>query len=162
MRGNRLRLAAIALVAGGLVVGCAPTPPEVTFFGNRVAVTAEPTVTCATDPVKLTFSCPDPDPDKAAALTLRPGDPVEISVPAEVADNGWIIVFRYIDAAGKIQDARTAVFGGDRLAYVLRPPTPQDVIIQAEIQSRLIPISDGYQPTQIWVLVATPTRSAAD
>ena len=157
MRGPRLRLAAIMLAAAGLVVACTPAPSEVTFFGNRTAVQAEPAVWCSVNLGTLSGSCPEPDSSKAVALSLRPGDPVEISVPFDVAQAPWVVVFRYIDGAGKEQEARTAFFTDHRLAYVLRPPTDRDLIIQVEVQAMLVPMSDGsFQPTRIWVLTCAP------
>ncbi|KEI45459.1 DUF2771 family protein [Saccharopolyspora rectivirgula] len=115
------------------LAGCAaPSDPQVTFYSHGSAVSVPPAQYCE-DPAGEECSPPDPE----AVGTLRvPGDSVlQISVPAEVADAPWQVVFLYRGPDGELLDSRTQVFPpGERHAYTLQLPPDGTRLEHVEVQ----------------------------
>jgi Protein of unknown function (DUF2771) len=128
-RGS-LALAALAC-AGAAVAGCAAAPPpEVTFYSAGKAMRTGPAQYCD----RQGDQCRS-DPASGANLRVPPGKPLQISVPSEVGNAAWQVVFRYRAPSGERTEARSAVFGpGARLAYTLTLPGPGDQLETAEVQ----------------------------
>nr|CEL19547.1 hypothetical protein [Kibdelosporangium sp. MJ126-NF4]CTQ94653.1 hypothetical protein [Kibdelosporangium sp. MJ126-NF4] len=115
-------------MAGGLLLaGCSAShDPEVTFFadGETVRITPSPTCDSTLEECKPT-----------GRLTVPGGKPLSISVPKQVAEAPWLVVFRYRAADGSVQKARSAFFRpGDSFAYTLRMPTAGDQLMHVEVQ----------------------------
>ncbi|QFZ16487.1 DUF2771 family protein [Saccharothrix syringae] len=134
----------------------APTPPEVTFYADGEAVAVAPLDDCDIDAENCRR-----DPAAEGRLRVRPGLPVQISVPGEVADTAWGVNFRYRDAAGVEQEpGRSAVFtvSAPKHAYTLTLPNPGDRLIGVEVQqlSRRIQTSTtgafDFVARRVWVL----------
>lgn len=150
---RRFRALVAGLLAVGLVLtGCTAPRPEVTFFGGRAAVEARPALWCQVDTRALQFQCPDFSTADYARLTLRPGQSVQINVPAEIADQPWQVAFQYADAAGRLGQGRTALMTSGELAYTLHPLAATDLIRRVEVQTGLLPTADGFVVTRSWVL----------
>ncbi len=158
--------------AGLLVTGCTAPLPDVTFYGNRTTSVAGPSLWCTVDATATTAACAVDRADVGAALlTLRPGQGVVISVPDEVAEQPWTVVFKYRQGAGAEQDARTAVFEpGAQHAYELSAPAADATLTRVEVQSGLTLVAgnDGGVDVAVlrsWVLLVTPStpdRAPAD
>ncbi|MEU3274698.1 DUF2771 family protein [Saccharomonospora sp. NPDC006951] len=137
-----MRRALMALLAGGAVTltGCSATPPpEITFFADGETATAVPLMYCDA----LVRSC-EPIGD-AATLKVRPGKPVQISVPSEIAETPWLVNVQYLNADGEVQPVKQEVFTtGDRLAYTITPDSPDDQLVVVEIQQ----LSGAYAANQ--------------
>lgn len=120
----------VGLAALG-VAGCAAPPhPEVTFYSAGQAVRTGPTQYCDHQGDQC-----GADPRAGAVLRVPAGKPVQISVPGEVGDAAWQVVFRYREPGGAEQEARSSVFApGDRLAYTLVLPHAGDRLETAEVQ----------------------------
>jgi hypothetical protein len=153
-------------MAGVLLVGCTAPLPDVTFYGNRTTSVTGPSLWCAVNPAATDVDCAVDRADNGAAkLSLRPGQGVVVSVPAEIADQPWTVVFRYTDGSGVEQDARSAVFlAGERHAYQLDPPAADATFTRVEVQSGLTLVSgtDGgvdIAVLQSWVLLVTAEAS---
>ncbi len=151
--------AAVLAVAGLLLGACTVPVPDVTFFGNRVASVAGPSLWCRVDATISEAVCTvDRAEDGAARLSLRPGQGVQINVPGEVGDQPWAVVFSYTDDGGR-HDARTAIFPpGQRLSYVLEAPSTGARITRVEVQSGLTLVqgADGGVDVAVlrsWVLL---------
>ncbi|MCE7009063.1 DUF2771 domain-containing protein [Kibdelosporangium philippinense] len=122
------RFAIASLLAGGLLLaGCAaPHDPEVTFFADGETVNIGPSPVCdvALEECKPTGS-----------LAVPGGMPLNISVPKQIADAPWVVVFRYRAADGSVQKARSSLFrSGGTYAYTLRTPTAGDQLMHVEVQ----------------------------
>jgi hypothetical protein len=122
------RFGIASLVTGGLLLaGCAaPHDPEVTFFadGETVRITPSPTCDSSLEECKPT-----------GELSVPGGKPLNISVPRQIADAPWLVVFRYRAADGSVQKARSSLFrAGETYAYTLRTPTAGDQLMHVEVQ----------------------------
>ena len=126
---RRLLLAAALVLAVGGVTGCSASAPEVTFTASGATVTARPARYCD---VKLT-DCAD-DPAAPVRLAVPVGTPLRVAVPDEVAQAPWTVVFRYRDAAGKEDQARSPVLTKKERDYTLNLFAPTDRLITAEVQ----------------------------
>ncbi|MGW4590307.1 DUF2771 family protein [Amycolatopsis thermoflava] len=128
-----MRRTLLLLSAGALALtGCSATvgPPEVTFFGDGHTVNAEPIVNCDA----LLKSCSE-NPDAAVTLKVRPGKPVQISVPSEIGDTPWLVNVQYANAKGELQPVKQQFFSpGDKLAYTATGATPDDQLVVVEVQ----------------------------
>lgn len=149
------------LAAGGFVVaGCsAPGPEEVTFFANGTTVQVAPVRTC--DPEAAQLTCSEVDLGKAGKLKVRPGQPIQISVPGAVAKGLWQVTLQNIDASGQLQQPRQPqlITSGETYAYTVTPPTggEQTVVVEvAQVAARQA--SDGIQliPAASWSLQVDP------
>ncbi|MEU4666526.1 DUF2771 family protein [Amycolatopsis sp. NPDC023774] len=127
---RRSRLVAV-LAAGGLAVaGCsAPGPAEVTFYGDGHTINVGPIGNCD---VKTGICAANPG--AAGRLKLRPGKPVQISVPKEVAEGPWKVTVQFVNGKGQPQPLKEDIItSGDRYAYTAMPPTKDDQIVVVEI-----------------------------
>jgi hypothetical protein len=127
------RLLFLALIAGGAfaLTGCStPVAPEVTFFADGHAVNSPPLIHCDA----LVRDCQQ-STEGAAKLKVRPGKPVQISVPSDIAKTPWVINVQYANAKGQLQPIKQQTFtSGDRFAYTATPPAPDDQLLVVEIQ----------------------------
>lgn len=163
----RRRFAAATAVGVGAVVlsSCTAPYPDVSFFGNGTGVRAVPSLWCATDTAQGRLDCAvSRADDQAPRLDLAAGQGLSINVPAAVGNAPWVVLFRYVDAAGVVQEARGQVFaGGQTQQYLLRPPEPTDQLSRVEVQSGLTPMGTAsgkgvdYAALRTWVLIVTPT-----
>ncbi|GAB3583201.1 DUF2771 family protein [Amycolatopsis endophytica] len=123
----------LLLAAGALALtGCSASvgPPEVTFFGDGHTVNAEPIMHCDA----IVSQC-DESPEAAATLKVRPGKPVQISVPSEVGDTPWLVNVQYTNAKGEPQPIKQEFFSpGDKLAYTATGAAPDDQLVVVEVQ----------------------------
>jgi uncharacterized protein DUF2771 len=120
------------LVAGAALVlsGCAPAgPPEVTFYSDGHTVSAKPLVDCDA----LVRDC-DKDPNATVGLKVRPGKPVQVSVPSEVGDTPWLVITQYADAAGTLKAKEQYFSPKTKLAYTATPDAPGDQLVVVEVQ----------------------------
>jgi len=159
--------AGLLMAAALLLSSCTAPRPVVTFYGNRTAVEVEAELWCEVNTTALTVSCPPgADTSKDGHLTMSPGQLLHVSVPTEVGDDPWLVVFEYLDAAGQSRQGRTGVFTDGRLAYTLTPPAGGQ-LSRVEVQSGLIPTQDTNGATVIaasrsWVLVVTPKTTTSN
>jgi len=117
------------LLAALLAAGCGTAgPPRVTFEAGTASVQAGPTQYCDNE---LT----DCRNDEAAPvdMVVPPGTALRVSVPSEIAETPWHLVFRYRDAAGAEIDGRSPVLS-QQDDYALELPAPTDRLIIAEVQ----------------------------
>ncbi len=122
-------LASTALLA----TGCsAPPLPEVTFHASGKTINVHPTQYCDLESENCQI-----DTRAAGVLRVRPGKPVQISVPGDVADSAWSVKFTYRNAKGEQQEPlRSKVFtnAAPQYAYTLQLPKPDDQLESVEVQ----------------------------
>lgn len=125
-RGLLLSVAAAALALSG----CAPVgPPQVTFYADGHTVDAKPVVSCDA----LARNC-SKAPNAEVSLKIRPGKPVQVSVPSAIGDTPWLVITQYANPDGTL-DAKQQYFGPKtRLAYTATPGTPNGQIVVVEVQ----------------------------
>lgn len=147
-----LLLTVLALALTG--AGCSDDQrPQVTFSAAGSTVTAAPTQYCDVDVQDCAA-----DPDAAVALKVPPGEPLEVSVPGEVSQAPWQVVFRYRSADGAKTQARSNVFGaGQRSSYTLQLPAGDAQLETVEVQqfgAAMVPREDGvdFSTRATWVL----------
>lgn len=164
---RRLRLGLVSAAAVAALTACTAPLPEITFYGNRATDTTSPSLWCHIDAEARNVACDvDRAEQGAAQLALKPDQPVQISVPKEVARAPWTVLFQYKDAAGAEQEGRTAIFGpGERHTWTLRLPEGSQ-LLRAEVQSGLVPIAaEGsgvdYLVLRSWILLVDPLHPVA-
>lgn len=127
MRTRRLGL--LAAVAVLLVAGCsAPTDPRVSFYADGDTVRSAPLLYCD---VRVS-SCEQPT--GPVSLDIRPGMPVQVSVPGSVARTPWTVTVQYRTADGTVRKSRETFTDGEQYAYTVTPPTPTARILVVEVQ----------------------------
>lgn len=131
--GRRTRRGRIALLlAGGALAltGCSPAgPPEVTFYSDGHTVDARPLMDCDA----LVRNCTK-YPDAAVTLEVRPGKPVQVSVPSDVSDTPWLVITQSTGADGTPK-AKQQYFSRDsQLSYTATPDAPTDQLVVVEVQ----------------------------
>ena len=128
----RCRRIAVLLAGSALALaGCSASvgPPEVTFYSDGHTVNAEPVVHCDA----LVRTC-DKYPDATANLKVRPGRPVQISVPSEVSKAPWLVNVQYADPTGQLRLKQQYFSPGSRLAFTATPGAPSDQLVVVEVQ----------------------------
>ncbi|PRX50237.1 uncharacterized protein DUF2771 [Prauserella shujinwangii] len=127
-----MRRVLVALLTGGALVtaGCsAPGAPEVSFYADGDTVRAQPLIYCDA----LVRDCERGG--TAATLKARPGEPVQVSVPADVAETPWAVNVQYLGPDGSPRPVRQEVFtDGEQHAYTARPDSPEGQLVVVEIQ----------------------------
>ena len=125
-----MRRLLLPLVAVLVLSACSSQPPEVTFAAGGTSAVARPTQYCD-------LELKDCTGDAAAPVTLAvpPGMPLQVTVPEDIAQTPWQVVFSYRDANGAQSDERSPVFGpGERTEWTLQLATPNDRLLTAEVQ----------------------------
>ncbi|MEV0680961.1 DUF2771 family protein [Actinosynnema sp. NPDC050436] len=116
-----------------VVAGCAtPQNPDVTFYADGKTVTVQPTQYC-----DLKSENCDVDPNATGVLKVRPGKPVQISVPGDLATTAWSVKFTYRNAQGEQQEPlRSKLFtkNDPKYAYSLVLPEKDDQLESVEVQ----------------------------
>ncbi|GAA3847776.1 DUF2771 family protein [Saccharothrix violaceirubra] len=129
---RRVTFPLLALSATVLAGCAAPAHPTVTFYADGHAIEVPPTQYCDIASENCAV-----DPRAAGVLRVRPGKPVQISVPGEIADSAWAVNFTYRNASGVRQEPlRSKVFtaADPRHAYTLTLPSAGDQLESVEIQ----------------------------
>ncbi len=111
-----------------LAAGCG-TEPQVTFAVGDTTVTARPARYCD---IRLT-ECTD-DGAAAVQLAVPAAAPLRVSVPDDIAEAPWHVVFRYRDGAGQEVGARSPVLADRQRDWTLTLPEPADRLVTAEVQ----------------------------
>ncbi len=158
--GSRIRVPQVvsALAVAGLglgLAGCTAPLPSITWYANSTAVEAGPTLYCELAITDRGANCPELD-GPTATLALKPGDPVQINIPGELADAPWTLVIAYGD-----ESERTAISNTEKTySYTVTPPEGKS-ITQIDLQI-LTPVATqsgsgvDYVPAQLWVLKVIP------
>ncbi|MGH3950094.1 MAG: DUF2771 family protein [Pseudonocardiaceae bacterium] len=126
-------LPALAAVAGAVLLTSACSevgPPVLTVYADGETITVEPSQYCD---VQVT-SC-EPGGGAQGSLQVRPGLPVQISVPGEVADDPWLVNVQSVAADGALLPVEQEVFTPGRAhAYTAQPAGPDARILVIEVQ----------------------------
>ncbi|OQO92699.1 hypothetical protein B1813_11110 [Saccharomonospora piscinae] len=172
-----MRRSVVALVAVGAAVltGCsAPHPPEVTFYTDGESVAAPPMDYC--DALRTECSVTGGDP---VVLDSRPGRPVQISVPSEIAETPWLVIVQSLDPEGNLLPMRQEVFtDGTTHAHTVVPETSghQPLVVEVQqlgaaqaVDSENNPVVDEngdpqlvVSPRGIWSLQLDPPEQRDD
>lgn len=119
------------LACGALfVTGCsAGSDPEVTFYADGDTTVAAPLIYCD----EVLKECGDRT--KPVNLDVRPGMPVQVSVPSSVAETPWVIIVQYVDTkTGQQSVDQQAFTNGSQHAYTATPPSPESRVAVVEVQ----------------------------
>ena len=118
--------------AGVALAGCsAPSEPQVTFYSHGTSVAVAPAQYC--DATGQT--CAPPPQDPTGELRVPEREPLQISVPGEVAKTPWQVAFIYRTAGGEEVGGKTGVFTpGDQYAYTLQLPPDGVALEHVEVQ----------------------------
>ncbi|HYH30260.1 MAG TPA: DUF2771 family protein [Pseudonocardia sp.] len=142
-------------VAALLLAGCAgqEPPPQVTFAAGTASAVARPAQYCDVQLTECTT-------DVAAPVTLAvpPGTPLQVTVPPEIAETPWQVVFSYVDAAATQIDQRSPVFAPDERSTWTLELAATDRLVTAEVQQYGAPAQPnaGEFPIRAsWVLTAS-------
>lgn len=150
---RRVAAALLALAALSTACGGDDPPPQVTFAAQGATVVARPTQHCDVSVQNCTA-----DPQAAVVLRVPAGTPLDITVPSQIGETPWLVVFGYRSKAGEKVSARSDLFASnERTAYTLTLPEPEDQLETVEVQQisgTFIPGQEGVEfPTRgTWVL----------
>ncbi|MFD0206364.1 MULTISPECIES: DUF2771 family protein [Saccharothrix] len=152
------------LIPASLLVlaGCAaaPTAPEVTFYADGKTINVKPSQYC-----DLQSENCDVNADAVGVLRVRPGKPVQISVPGDLAESAWSVKFTYRNAQGEQQEPlRSKLFTerAPKYAYTLVLPNPDDQLESIEVQQYGARIEAGTAGAFDFVARATWVLSIDD
>jgi hypothetical protein len=146
----------LTAAVGLLAAGCAKPIPDVAFFSAGQTVNTAPTQYCDTG-----LSSCEQSAQAGASLAVPAGSPLQISVPSDVADSTWVVVFKYKDDGGQEVQARSDVFAdGSQYAYTLKLPSPSDQLEVAQVQQIGGVTQDAsgelqYVTSGVWALTAS-------
>jgi hypothetical protein len=102
----------------------------VTFAAGAASIVARPAQYCDVELTECLTDVAAP-----VQLTVPPGTSLQVTVPPEIAQTPWQVVFSYADAAGTPTDERSTVFAPDeRSAWTLELAAPEDRLLTAEVQ----------------------------
>lgn len=138
------------------LTACSPSLPSITWYGNGTAVEAGPRLYCELAITPDGAVCPELD-GPTATLALKPGDPVQINIPGELAKAPWTLVIAYGD-----ESERTAISSSaGTYSYTVTPPEGKS-ISQIDMQILTPVTSDSgtgvdFTPAQLWVLQVIQT-----
>ncbi|OJV23224.1 MAG: hypothetical protein BGO26_09925 [Actinobacteria bacterium 69-20] len=155
-----MALAIVLLVALSACAGGGDVT-QVTVTAGPATIALPAALSCVSPRGATTLSCAGGDNDKTAPhLALAPGTPLTVQVPTAVGNTPWVIVFSYVDAQGKQQGDRTAVFPPKKqFSYRLTPPSGAQMT-RLEVQSlTAAPGPDGgveFPAVGSWVLIIDP------
>ncbi|MGQ0837008.1 DUF2771 family protein [Actinokineospora sp.] len=146
---RRALIAVLACAVVGLAGCAAPPPPEVTFFADGETARTAPQVFCEIGAT----ACLRND-DAAAELRIRKGRPVQVSVPSDVAQSPWGVVFSYLDRDGQRVDASSRIIfpRENQLAYTLRLPDNAERLLFAGVQKLAVANGDQLLVSGYWML----------
>lgn len=160
------RVLLLLLAVGGLVAlsACSVPNPDVTFYSSGKSVTAAPIQYCNAQEQHCAANG-----SAAAALTVIPGQPVQVSVPQEIANTPWQVAARFRDASGTEYASCSPLFGvGKQYAYTVYAPHAGDQLVLIEIyqSSATFALAAGnqvYTPIRgTWVLRANTQGTSAN
>lgn len=125
---RRPLLGAILAVVALFTTGCGASEhlPELTVYADGTAIELAPINYCD---VRVT----DCQPNAAAGgqLKARPGKPVQISVPTEVAETPWVVSV-WTESGG--DQPRQEFFGPDKaFSYTAQPKNPEDRVVEIQV-----------------------------
>lgn len=126
------RRTAAALLTGLalLTAGCARVgPPELSVYADGDHINVEPLRYCDL----LVRQC-EPRSGVQGALTTLPGQPVQISVPSEIAETPWAISVQFETPDGTRPVIEEFFSPGERFAYTATPKRPGDRVLLIEVQ----------------------------
>jgi hypothetical protein len=138
---RRVLIATVA-TAVAVLAGCAaPQQPEVTFYSDGEAAATTPRVR-----YELAEGKEIRDDAALVQLRARPDRPVQISVPAELADAAWAVSFSYLDGTGSRVDGSSRIFlaSDDRHAFTLTLPPGSQRLLLVSVQRILF--LNGIEP----------------
>jgi hypothetical protein len=123
----------LVLFAAAILAGCGQSAdPEVTFYADGTAMRLGPVQYC-----DMASEHCAADPQAIGTLRIRPGFPLQISVPGELANSAWAVTFTYFNAAGEQQEPlRSPLFTkiNPQYAYTLALPNQDDRLDRVEVQ----------------------------
>jgi uncharacterized protein DUF2771 len=123
-------VAALLLLLAGCGSEDPPPPPQVTFTAGAASVVARPAQYCDVELTQCLTDVAAP-----VRLAVPAGAPVRVTVPPEIAQTPWQVVFSYADAAGTPTDQRSPVFAPDaRSDWTLDLGAPEKRLLTAEVQ----------------------------
>jgi len=126
---NRLGLLVCTVALGAGAVGCSSsTPlPQITFYADYTTTVTGPTTYCSFDFAQCSTG-------STAQLPVRPGTPLQVSLPTEIGEAPWRLLTSYRTAAGVDEIVQHYYRPGERLAVTVTPPEQGDQLIGVEIQ----------------------------
>ncbi|GAA2885816.1 hypothetical protein GCM10010472_50010 [Pseudonocardia halophobica] len=157
-RTRRSLLAALTLTTAVVLAGCgSDEKPQVTWAAGAATQSSGPAQFC-----DLKMKDCSNDEAAQARLAVPAGTPVEVTVPEEVSEAPWSVVFSYTGPDGQRTDGRSPVFAPNaRTSYTLTLPEPGDVLGTAQVQLLgAAPVANpdtgelDYPARATWVLVA--------
>ncbi len=159
-RSRPALLAGVLAALGLLLASCTVPRPVVTFYGNRTSVAVQAYQWCEQDLTSCSL-----DKSKVGRITMAAAQPLQISVPPEIGDTIWRVIWVFQDSKGKVTTGSSPYFTDKRLTYRI-PSFGTGVILQnVEVQSLIAGTDTAgnlrFAVTSAWDLLIAPKVPAA-
>ncbi|RZQ61825.1 DUF2771 family protein [Amycolatopsis suaedae] len=129
----RRKFPGLLLAAAGVVTlaGCGGPvgPPEVTFFADGETAVTGPFQFCGAQMQDCRV-----DENAAARLKVRPGKPVQVSLPSEIVETPWVAHIQAVDPAGRPLPIEPQFYPQNSRHAITASAGPADQIMVVEIQ----------------------------
>ncbi len=156
MNARALLTAGVGLL---LLSGCTAPRPNISFYGNRITISAAPVGWCEGNLKDGFTSCATTKANRVT-LGLHRGESLLVELPSDVAKLPWQVYFRYTDSAHQLHDGLIGLRFDGAVSTVLRPFEASDQLTYAEVQVLPVPIATtggtGIAYTRTWAVEITP------
>lgn len=122
-----LLLCTLALAASAAGCSASTELPQITFYADYTSTVTGPTTYCSFDFTQCRTG-------STAQLPVPVGQPLQVSLPADIGQAPWRMLTTYRTPAGVDQIAQRYFRPGERLAVTVTAPGPQDQLTGVEIQ----------------------------
>lgn len=126
-----------------LLSACSAPDPGVTMYSGGTSARLSPLQYCNASGTHCAQRG-----SAAERLDVQPGDPVQVSVDADIAEAPWRVEYRMTDSKGKLAAACSKLFKyGQRHSYTVHPPTGYrlQLVNVYQLGKRVTATSQGVQ-----------------
>ncbi|GLZ34325.1 hypothetical protein Lesp02_65120 [Lentzea sp. NBRC 105346] len=152
------RVLTVLACAALVLTGCGtPHDPEVTFYAAGKTIRVTPSYYCDLRGGNCVQK-------QAASMKVPAGKPVQISVPGQLADGRWEVVYSYLDPVSPTKSdlvgkqSETLLGRGKDYTYTVTVPRPVNQLVRIEVhEAAAAVLADGSLATRgVWIVDIEP------
>jgi hypothetical protein len=157
-------LAAVTAIAGLALAGCSKPAPELTFYGDGHSLQLDSTLSCT---IVQCANSVARYVNNTGEMTVRPGYPVQISVPRALAESYWQVEWRIRDAKYLTAVCSKIFTSSDQMYNFTVPAVPASMgkLVMINVyQGGVLLGQDSlgglqYYNQNVWTVLTQPTES---